>query len=114
MVPGARRLDDTGEHTRQSYGVFVVAEDDAALASYRAGHDEPRVGGRDGRTVQRFEGGDRRLRHDVPADGTFEPPGGRRIGFPVMVVGRHRRRHRSRRRRRRRLLDGRQTDGGGG
>lgn len=63
--------------------MLVVAEDDATLASYRAGQDETRVG--DGRTVERLEGRDGRLRHHVAADGRFEPPG-RRVGFTVVLM----------------------------
>lgn len=61
--------------------MFVLAEYDATLASYRTGQAEAWIGGR--RTVERFERGDRRLRYHVAADGRFEPPG-RWVGFPVM------------------------------
>lgn len=66
-----------------SDGVFVLSEDDATLSSYRTGHDEPRVGDR--RTVERFKGGDGRLRYDVTADRCLEPPRGR-LWFPVVVA----------------------------
>lgn len=70
---------------RSSDGVFVLAKNDATLTSYRAGQHETRVGRR--RTVERFERGDRRLRYDVTADGSFEPSDGR-VGFPVVHAGR--------------------------
>lgn len=69
--------------SRSSDGVFVLPEDDATFSSYRTGQDETRV--RNGRTVERLEGGDGRLRYDVATDGRFEPPGGR-VGFPVVTT----------------------------
>lgn len=68
---------------RSSDGVFVLPEDDATFSSYRTGQDETWVGG--GRTVERLEGGDWRLRYNVTTDGRFETSG-RRVGFPVVAT----------------------------